>query len=875
MNESSLPTSNDTGFFMRPGRYETVGPFAAIGLVLLLLWSFVAWFLWVYPETLLSAKRQELASDTQTATVQTETVLHHAEDALRTVDLWLLTRGRQDPLQDVSLAQLAETLRDGSRGMVDVMLVDAQARVFRIPSINGLPFASMAGQDLFELVSRPSTEGVTLGTPFRLREGMPMHLPLAVRLSAPAEGLQIALALIDLDRLGQMHQLFAHGKAGAVTLLRGDGLALSRVPALPNFVGRDVFANAKPGRREEFNGPEGWFVTDGHASDGIRRIGAFRALEGYGAKLLISEAEGASLTGYYQQRRAVLLFSSVVSAAALALTWMLARLLKRARLEKALQAASADASPLGLFRCDPQGQVVYSNQTYLSLQTLQPEEQAWGWLQVMAEEKRDTAKVKWQALIAQAQPFRTVGRITRRDGASRLLSVRTAPLRVDGRFLGQVGTVEDITELAEQQRRVRALSDILDLTPEYVAQFDRQGHMVYMNPAARQRLGVAPDADLAALDLRRFLNAETLHDFRHEVLHGTRELAQWQGRRTLIDGQGQAMVCECTVLRHRGSSSSSGADSSASLSVILRDISGELRLQRERQRSEALLAAIAHTSEALIWVIDLDEKLLFINQACLRHFNLEADGWQGRPLQDLLGAHEYGRRRPALLSALAGDSVDLELDSGEREPGTVFALQFAPLRTAGAAVEGAICIARDISAAKREEQRLRDASMSCPLTGLLNRAGFADHVQTSLEQARLSGQPVALLYLDLDKFKPVNDQYGHPVGDALLRAVALRLRNALRPQDLVARLGGDEFAIFLPSIHQAEDAAVVAHKIVHAIGLPFMIDTLELHIGISVGFCVRAGSEAELEAMVAVADAKLYEAKRAGRSCARGSLPEA
>ncbi|MCV2352468.1 diguanylate cyclase domain-containing protein [Paucibacter sp. Y2R2-4] len=875
MNPTPLPPSNEASFFAKQGRYETLGPFAAIGLVLLLLWSFVAWFIWVYPEALLNAKRQELASDTQTATVQTETVLHHAEDGLRTVDLWLLTRGRNAPLQDVSLAQLAETLRDGSRGLVDIMLVDRQAQVYRIPSINGQPYASIAGQELFELMTRPSTEGVTIGVPFRLREGLPMVLPIAMRLSAPAEGLQIALALIDLDRLGQMHQLFAHGQDGAVALLRGDGLALSRVPALPNFVGRDVFANAKPGRREAFNGPEGWFVTDGLASDGVRRIGAFRALEGYGAKLLISEAEGASLTEYFQQRRVVLLFSSLVSAAALALTWMLARLLKRARVEKALQIAASDASPLGLFRCDAQGQVIYSNQTYLNLQTLQAEEKAWGWLQVVSPEKREAAKAKWQELIAKAEPFRTVGRITRRDGVSRLLSVRTAPLRVDGRFLGQVGTVEDITELAEQQRAVRALSDILDLTPEYVAQFDRQGHMVYLNPAARQRLGVAKDADLGSLDLRRFLNAETLHDFRQEVLHSTQESAQWQGRRTLIDGQGQTMVCECTVLRHRGSSSSGSADASASLSVILRDISSELQHQRERQRSEALLAAIAHTSEALISVVDLDERLLFVNQAYLRRFQIEAEAWTGRPLREFLGEQEYARRQPALLRALAGESLGLELDYGERGETTVFDLQYAPLRTAGAAVEGAICIARDISSAKREEQRLRDASMSCPLTGLLNRAGFADHVQTSLQQARQSGLPVALLYLDLDKFKPVNDQFGHPVGDALLRAVALRLRNVLRPQDLVARLGGDEFAVFLPTIHQAEDAAVVAHKIVHAIGLPFMIDTLELHIGISVGFCVRAGSEAELEAMVEVADAKLYEAKRAGRSCARGSLPEA
>ncbi|MEJ6007613.1 diguanylate cyclase [Paucibacter sp. AS339] len=869
MNETQRPSSPEPGFFAKQGRYETVVPFLSIGLVLLLLWSFVAWFIWVYPVGLQNDQRQELASEAQTAAAQTETVLRHAENSLRTIDLWLLTRGRGTPLQDVSLAQLAETLRDSSRDMVDVMLIDQQGSVFRIPSLNGQPYANVAGQEFFELLSQPSAEGLAIGLPFKLRESSPQILPVAIRLSAPADGLCIAVALIDLRRLGQMHQLFAHAPDSAVTLLRGDGVALARTPELPGFVGRDVFGHAAPGRRESFNGPAGWFVTDGSASDGIKRVGAFRALQGYGAKLLLSQAESSVLAEYHWQRLVVLLFSALVSAAALSLTWMLARLQGRARVEEALQAAAADASPLGLFRCDQQGQVIYGNQTYLDLQTLQAEEKAWGWLQLLPANKRELAKANWQAMIAKGEPLRTVGRITRRDGASRLLSVRTAPLRVGGKLLGQVGTVEDITELAAQQRAVRTLSDILDLTPEYVAQFDQRGRLIYLNPAARLRMDLAADADLGSVDIKRFLSAETLQGFENQVSKTASEQGQWQGRRSLIDGQGRTMICECTVMRHRGSS-----DASSTMSVILRDITSDLQAQRERQRSEAILAAIAHTSEAMISVIDLDERLLFINQAYQRHFHLEPTGWVGLPLRQVIGEAEYGARQTIVQRALAGETVGLEREYGEREDRQVFDVQYSPLCTEGTAVEGTICIARDITAAKREEQRLRDASLSCPLTQLLNRAGFALHAQERLEEVRHKGQLVALLYLDLDRFKPVNDQHGHPVGDALLRAVAMRIRNALRPQDLVARLGGDEFAVLLSAIHQAEDAAVVAHKIVHAIGLPFMIDTVELHIGISVGFCVRHGAQAELEHMVEVADAKLYEAKRAGRSCARGSLPE-
>ncbi|NNC27448.1 GGDEF domain-containing protein, partial [Salinisphaera sp. USBA-960] len=119
------------------------------------------------------------------------------------------------------------------------------------------------------------------------------------------------------------------------------------------------------------------------------------------------------------------------------------------------------------------------------------------------------------------------------------------------------------------------------------------------------------------------------------------------------------------------------------------------------------------------------------------------------------------------------------------------------------------------------------------------------------------------------KFKPVNDQHGHPTGDALLKAVALRMRHALRPGDLVARLGGDEFAVLLPQLHGAGDAATVATKLLRALSTPYHIGDLVLEIGVSIGYCVAPGGSS-LETMVASADAHLYEAKRAGRGRFQG-----
>lgn len=206
--------------------------------------------------------------------------------------------------------------------------------------------------------------------------------------------------------------------------------------------------------------------------------------------------------------------------------------------------------------------------------------------------------------------------------------------------------------------------------------------------------------------------------------------------------------------------------------------------------------------------------------------------------------------------------------SGGGREARSFDAQYAPLRVQSGEIEGLIAIEVDVTEARLEEARLRLASQTDALTQLLNRAGFEEGAREQL--AGVAGQRLALLYLDLDKFKPVNDQHGHPTGDALLKAVALRLRHALRPNDLAARLGGDEFAVLLPQIHEAQAAAAVAAKLLQAISAPYHIGELELEIGVSVGYCVASTGSVSLEQLVAQADASLYEAKRAGRGCWRG-----
>lgn len=153
------------------------------------------------------------------------------------------------------------------------------------------------------------------------------------------------------------------------------------------------------------------------------------------------------------------------------------------------------------------------------------------------------------------------------------------------------------------------------------------------------------------------------------------------------------------------------------------------------------------------------------------------------------------------------------------------------------------------------------------LTGLTNRSGLSDAVATCLTPARLRGDALALLFLDLDGFKTVNDTYGHATGDMLLKMVADRLTHRLRPGDVAARVGGDEFVVLAEGQTQ-ERAGALAAELIAAVARPYDFgDGISANIGVSVGIAMAPEHGASVEDLMAVADAALYEAKSNGKSC--------
>ncbi|BBE49783.1 putative signaling protein [Ferriphaselus amnicola] len=194
---------------------------------------------------------------------------------------------------------------------------------------------------------------------------------------------------------------------------------------------------------------------------------------------------------------------------------------------------------------------------------------------------------------------------------------------------------------------------------------------------------------------------------------------------------------------------------------------------------------------------------------------------------------------------------------------------FARNELANPAVDGIVVHSRDITEHKQSQQTIWNLAHHDALTGLPNRSLLQDRILQAIHQAHREGHKLAVLFLDLDHFKHINDSLGHHVGDALLQVAAQRIESCLREGDTVARLGGDEFVVLLPSFQSDADVVMVADKILEELGKPFEIDGHGLHIGVSIGISQYPRDGKEPGHLMRMADAAMYHAKANGRNNAQ------
>lgn len=297
-----------------------------------------------------------------------------------------------------------------------------------------------------------------------------------------------------------------------------------------------------------------------------------------------------------------------------------------------------------------------------------------------------------------------------------------------------------------------------------------------------------------------------------------------------------------------------------------------IRLDNTKAYYESMLNA---AGEGVVGV-DREGIIKFVNPAALAMLGATPDDVIGCNMAQLEVSLPAPRDDgdPLLQRLWQNVSPALEEAWFRRIDGSRFLVSFCRSPLAGK-VDGEVLVFQDITDRRALEEELRQQTVTDFLTGLGNRNALKSALTAALEHACRSGGLVALMFIDLDHFKRINDNLGHEVGDLLLKAVAIRLREQVRAYDVVARLGGDEFTIVLGDLEFAEDAGTVARKILNALRQPFVLrDGLEVIVSASIGISMFPECGEDAEDLMRTADVAMYQAKRDGRNLHAFYLPE-
>ncbi len=323
----------------------------------------------------------------------------------------------------------------------------------------------------------------------------------------------------------------------------------------------------------------------------------------------------------------------------------------------------------------------------------------------------------------------------------------------------------------------------------------------------------------------------------------------------------------------------------------MRNVVGRIRLERDNHRlqtqiehSEEWYRLLVNISPDIIYTLDAEGTFTFLNDSVQRALGYRPEELIGQDYLVLVPPGEVDNVRGRLnerrtgdratrnheLRLLRKDDLLTELAPSPGENQVIVELSamgmYRSLPDGSQEFMGTYGVARDVSERKQAEATITYQAYHDQLTSLPNRTLFHDRLGQAMVQAKRHGQSMAVMFLDLDRFKVVNDTLGHQIGDALLQAVAQRLKACLREGDTLSRIGGDEFMLLLPQIRSRDSVIFIAEKILAALKTPFNIEGNEIFIGVSIGIALYPEDGDNRETLIKHADIAMYHAKDHGRN---------
>ncbi|WP_018015389.1 diguanylate cyclase domain-containing protein [Teredinibacter turnerae] len=398
------------------------------------------------------------------------------------------------------------------------------------------------------------------------------------------------------------------------------------------------------------------------------------------------------------------------------------------------------------------------------------------------------------------------------------------------------------------------LARFLEAAPDAVVVADLEGRYLHANAAACELLGYSRE--------------EILHKQFSDIIPDIQRRTLLQAKKQMADGA--QLTSEWSIQRSDGR-------------VITVEVSGkilkdghwlgfvrDITRRKNNERELRLAAAVFDNTREAIVVTDAERNVLAVNGAFTTLTGYSEREAKGHILCEYL--YRSGKHDEEFYQTL-WQRVDADGHwRGEvwsrRKDGEVFPSwqNISAVSDDNGNINHYVLILSDISEKKAAEMKLSYLAHHDALTGLANRIAFNGNLERAIHHAERNSSKVALLYIDLDNFKIVNDTHGHLAGDQLLQITADRLRRCVRGEDAVARMGGDEFTIVLENISSLEDAVGVAEKVIHAMDLPVRLASGEVDVGLSIGISLFPDHAQSLNDVTRTADAAMYAAKKYARN---------
>ncbi len=451
-----------------------------------------------------------------------------------------------------------------------------------------------------------------------------------------------------------------------------------------------------------------------------------------------------------------------------------------------------------------------------------------------------------------------------KHGDRPVLEVNSRLLYRGGRAIALQGIGRDITErlrveaaLRESEQRFRSVFDGAAIG---IMRLDLRGNCLESNRAMQAMLGYDAE-ELTSTDLSTLLHpddrAQAVERFR-ETIRGRRDHDQFELRYLRKDGS--VVWTQATVSLGRDV-----AGEPLFCIGMMQDVSQRREAEQAMQRSEARFRSLIQNISDIIALLDANGRVLYISPSFQSIWGLSPEALIGVDFFLAMHPEDVPRVRSVFAAVVgtAGAARTVEFRRPDRMGGYRYFEAIMSNLLNDPEVGGVVINTREITDRKRSEEALKHQALHDALTELPNRTLLQDRLDQAIRAAQRERTPLALLFLDLDRFKDVNDTFGHHMGDRLLQQGGARLRAAIRAVDTVARLGGDEFAVLLPATGR-EGAQLVAEKIVLTLSAPYNVDGLTLDVGTSIGIALFPEQGQDAGTLMRRADVAMYVAKRSG-----------